>query len=262
MRPFPRPKPHGFTLLELLVTLSIAVTMWLLAAPAFNSLARSQSATTAGYEIAGILQQARAYAMANNTHVFVGLLEENAAQPDSAPPPRNGIGRVIIATFAASDGTKGYDSGQSPQSSWLAQYRQGANLRPLGKLRQFENLHLASSLGPPPGSGAMARPEVTTYYRLGHPSCCSVTPIAWPIGRGLAGGFQYRFEKVIRFDPMGTPRIQYRTNANALAQYMEIGLQQTRGNRWEGFPESPNGGNQTALVIDGITGAIRIYRPM
>jgi Tfp pilus assembly protein FimT len=247
----------SFTLVELLVCVAILFAMGLLMKPAWSAIAGAQNATTACYEIAGILHQARAYAMANNTHVFVGILEENAERPATDPAPRTGIGRVIIAAFASSDGTKGYDSALS----WKDRYLNGGNLRPISNLRKFENLHVAATLGAPPPSGAMARPDVNYYYRLGHSSCSSVTPITWPIGSALDAGYQYRFDKVIRFDPLGTPRIQYKTNSNTIVLRMEIGLQQTHGNQWQGLPSSPNGGNQSAIQIDGITGATRIYRP-
>ena len=252
---------NGFTLVELLTVISILLTISVLTVPAWNSLQGAHNAATVAYEIQDLLREARGYAMGNNTHVFVGILEENAASVPSDPPPRKGIGRVVMATCASLDGTKGYDNTSSPQTSWTAHYGKGRNLRALGKLHQFENIHIAASLGPPPPSGAMARPDVNYYYRLGHSSCGSVTPITWPIGSDLSSGFEYRFDKVIRFDPQGIPRIQYKTNGDTIVREMEIGLQQTHGNQWEGLPSGPNTGNQSAIQIDGVTGITMIFRP-
>jgi hypothetical protein len=247
--------------LELLVVLFLVAILGSVALAAFTSLAHHQNASTSAYDIADIFKQARNHALSNNTHVFVAILEEDLAKPLAAPPPRTGIGRVVIAVFESADGTKGFDNSSSPQVSWKAQYQNGRNLRPLGRLRVFDNLHLSASLGTPPAKGAMARPEVNYYYRLGHSSCSSVTPIAWPIGRDLEGGYQYLFEKVVRFDPVGTPRIQYKTNADTIVHWMEIGLQPTHGNQWLGPSPDPNTGNQAAILIDGISGEARIFRP-
>ena len=252
----------GFTLIELLVVISILMTMSFLAIPAWRTIGGAQDAATTIYEVEGIFRQARAYAMANNTHVFVGILEENAESRPSDPSPRTGIGRVVVAAFASLDGTKGYDNTTTaPDTSWKNHYINGNNLRAIGRLRRFENLHLAATLGVPPGTGAMARPDVNYYYRLGHSRCSSVTPIAWPIGSSLNSPSSCYFEKVIRFDPHGIPRMQYRTNANTIVLWMEIGLQQTHGNQWQGLPAGPNSGNQAAILINGITGVTRIYRP-
>jgi len=249
--------------MELLVVLALMMTIMAFLAPALQGLQAHRNATEAAYEIEDLLRQARSYAMGNNTHVFVGILEENAAASPSDPPPRRaGVGRVIVSAYASLDGTKGYENSSSPQKSWSDSYRKGSNLLPLGQLRKFENLHLAATLGPPPSNGGMARPDVNYYYRLGHSSCCSVTPIVWPKGSDLEKGYQYRFDKVIRFDPLGTPRIQYKTNGETIVQEMEISLQQTHGNQWQGLPSSPNGGNQCAIQIDGITGITRIFSPM
>lgn len=258
----PRKPRFGFTLVELLTVLALIALLSVLVAPALRGIQGAQNATTAAYELEALLRQARGYAMAENTHVFVGILEEDAGKSLADRPPRTGIGRVVVAVVASCNGTKGYDYGNSPQSSWTRHYANGANLKPICNLRKFENLHLAASLGQPPATGAMARPDVNYYYRLGHSKCSSVTPITWPLGSNLNSGFQYRFEKVIRFDPSGTPRIQYKTNGNTIVEEMEIGLQETHGNLWQGLPTDPNRGNHSAILIDGITGTTRIYRPM
>src|SRR5205814_4328762 len=67
----------GFTLIELLVVIGIIILLTALLTPAFTNLKSAGDVTSAAYSIKGVLDQARAYAMANNTYTWVGLYEEN-----------------------------------------------------------------------------------------------------------------------------------------------------------------------------------------
>ena len=71
---------------------------------------------------------------------------------------------------------------------------------------------------------------------------------------------QHLFEKVIVFSPQGVARIQSATNGDEVKQHIEIGLQPTRGNQTPPLPK-PNEGEQAAIQLDSMTGAVRIYRP-
>lgn len=256
----------AFTLLELLVVMAIMVAIMALVVPAFSSLKSGNDVTKAAYDIAGALNHARAYAMANATYVFVGIAEVDASVDSSAKPQlttgATPHGRVALAIVASKDGTKHYtDAAFGQGSDWQANYSDsskpeynGGHLMAISKLQQFQNLHLASS--PLPSSSAsMARPAVTGFCLLGNATSISQTPFTWPLGSSLAGGYQYRFDKVIEFDPQGVARIIDSTGGNAIVRWIEVGLQQAHGNL---VSSSPNG---AAIQIDGMTGAIRIYRP-
>jgi type II secretory pathway pseudopilin PulG len=255
----------SFTLLELLVVISIIVILLVLIVPAFTSIKGGSDLTTAGSNVEALLDQSRAYAMANNTYVFIGIVEVDSSVSQSAVPQtttnstRIG-GRVAIAIVASKDGTHGYDvtSTSLPNPAW-ANYNNGGNLVAISKLQRFENIHLAqvySSLGT---IGNMARPDPSANYVVGNDSCTSVTPFDWPIGAPLGSG-QYSFTKVINIDPQGVARIQGSTNTDTIVQVMEIGLQQTHGAVPTPTP-SFGAGNVAAIQIDGMTGATRIYRP-
>ena len=252
----------AFSLVELLVVVAIIVAIISLVVPAFNGISGGSDFTKATYDIAGTFDQARAYAMANRTYVFVGIGEFDVNQSSSASPQSSGTGRVATAVVATRDGTKHYAGLTSGQGSdWQANYAapgqpeyKGGHLIAISKLQHFENLHLASSL-PAPTGGSMARPVVTTQYNLGNPACVSQTPFTWPLGSSLGGGYQYRFDKVIQFDPQGVARITYATNDDTIVQWMEVGLQQTHGN------VVSTGSNVAVIQIDAMSGATRIYRP-
>ena len=241
----------AFTLIEMLVVMGIIALLMVLVAPAFTSLKSSGDVTDAAYTVKGVLDQARTYAKANNTFVWVGFKEVNVSNDASVTPQTNGTGRVAIAIVASKDGTRGYDVSNTslPTPAWTS-YNNGANLVAVSKLQHLENVHLAGTLTT---SGNMARPSIQSNYVIGS-APASVTPFDWPLGSALNAG-QYSFQKVINFDPQGVVRIQYSTNTDAIATYTEIGLQQTHGTTVSSST------NVVAIQLGGVGGSVTIYRP-
>jgi len=258
----PAHRPRGaFTLVELIVVIGVIILLITLVIPAFASLNEAGNVTKAAYDIRGILDQARAYAMSNNTYVYVGIFESDASVLPSVSPQTAGIGRVALAAVATRDGSRGYDINNP--ANWSANYDSGnppitSNLIPLGTLQQFENLHIADTVTVPSGSAVMInRPSVDATYRLGNSSCSSQTPFVWPLSAHLSAGYSWRFDKVIQFDPQGVPRIvRSDTNGGAIVQYLEISLRQSHGSL-----DVTSSAHVAVLQIDGVTGAARIYRP-
>jgi len=245
--------------MELLSVISVVMVMGVILAPAVGGLRGASDLTRSAYDIQGILDQARAYAMANNTYVYVGFSEVDVSQPTTSKPQAAGVGRLAIAAVASRDGTPGYDM-KSPGISSPA--ISNSNLTAISKLQRFENIHLADLGSAPPADGGMARPGIPDpqsgypNYRLGNPAAASncVTPFEWPVDSASNGG-QYSFKIVVNFDPQGVARIQGGTNTDHIPPYMEIGLQPTHGN------SISTAGNTVAIQIDGMTGTTRIYRP-
>jgi prepilin-type N-terminal cleavage/methylation domain-containing protein len=270
-RPLPSAKGHrAFTLIELLVVMGIMVVLIAITGPVITSLKSSGDVTKTIYDLAGILEQSRAYAMSNNTYVYVGLAEVDVTLASSVTPQKAGngsFGRLSIAVAATKDGTQGN------VQNWTTAYPTfKSNLIIVGKPMVFDNVHVPD-LGDPPKAAAspapssgMVRPTLPASsstgvsYSLGSKSCISATPFDYPLSAALDKG-QYSFKKVIQFDPQGVARIQTTTNSTSIAPYMEIGLQQTHGPTFNTLPAFPTSGNIAAIQIDGITGGIRIYRP-
>lgn len=272
---------RGFTLLELLAVIAIIVVLMVLVAPAFTSLKPSSDVTTAAYGIVGLLEQARAYAMKNNTYVFVGLVEVDSSVSASVSPQlttsTTPYGRVAVAIVAAKDGTRGYDinnPGDGTTGSWVTNYSNyngivtnAANLVAISKLQRFENLHFLVDFpswtvaAHPNSSMARSQPRAASSYTLGSTNCKSVTPFTWPLGSPLTSGYQYRFDKVINFDPQGVARIQYQSNTDEIVDCMEVDLQPTRGTLVPPVPANQDLGNQVVLQINPMSGALRMYRP-
>src|SRR6266480_1574426 len=97
----------GFTLIELLVVIGVIILLTVLLTPAFTNLKSAGDVTSAAYTIKGVLEQARTYAMANNTYTWVGFYEEDVSQSPSNPATP-GTGRLIMSIVASKDGTNIY----------------------------------------------------------------------------------------------------------------------------------------------------------
>ena len=267
----------GFTLLEMLIVVAIVGLLLVLIAPAFTTIKSGSDFTNAVYGIQGLLENARTYAKANNTYVFVGFAEVDSSIDPSISPQVVGYGRVTAAVVASKDGTRHFQYATSNQGAdWQANYAdsttpeyRGGHLTPIGKLQRFENLHFVpvdfGSWTPTghPGS-KMARFQPTgPPYILGNAASSSVTPFTWPLGSPLNSGYQYKFDRVINFDPTGTARIATANNADAIVSVMEIDLLTTHGTAPSPTPTPfiQDVGNHAAIQIAPMSGEIRVYRP-
>lgn len=116
-----RQKKIGFTLIELLVVMGILGILAVLTLPAMSSLSNSGGVNRAASGIPLLLDQARAYAMAHNTYVWVGFAPDAASQ-------KLVIGIVSGTTGDVSDLNSG-------------------NIVPTNKPQIYENLTLKSISG-------------------------------------------------------------------------------------------------------------------
>src|SRR6266481_3122608 len=107
-----RERASAFTLLELLIVVSIIGLLLVLIAPAFTTIKGGTDVTSAAYTIKGALDTARTYAKANNTYTWVGFYEEDVSQPSishGSDPCTGCVGRVVMSIVASKNGTMIYD---------------------------------------------------------------------------------------------------------------------------------------------------------
>jgi prepilin-type N-terminal cleavage/methylation domain-containing protein len=246
---------RGFTLLELLIVLGIVAMLMLLIAPAFTTIKSGGDVTSAAYTIKGVLETARTYAKANNTYTWVGFFEEDASQ-SSTSPATGGTGRVVISMVASKDGSEVYTSVSSPAADMDTN---GTKLLQVGKLIKLQNMHLRTfTNGLGTGDTFPTRPAIPG----GSPDNAKIGDVSPdPSLRYFhypptvpEGSRQYKFEKMIQFNPRGECRPQ---NDNYdMRAVIEVGLQQTHGTTPPALADPEN----CAVQLTGFSGNVKIYR--
>jgi len=255
----------GFTLLELLIVISMIGILLVLIGPAFTSLKGGTDVTSAAYTIKGVLDTARTYAKANNTYTWVGFYEEDVS---SGTPGTAGTGRLVMSVVASKDGTNVYGSGTVVIDP--------TKLLQVGKLIKIDNIHLPLfALGTGMGDTFDARPSPSpatdaNYSRFGElnglpPNTAPLTTphnFQYPVGNPAPA--QYTFSKLLQFNPRGDSRVS--GDSYDVRQVVEIGLLQTHGSATPP-PRSGGGtsfvtwdGNVAAVQITGFGGSVKIYR--
>ncbi len=252
----------AFTLLELLIVLSIIGILLVLLAPAFTSIRGGTDVTSAAYTIKGVLDTARTYAKANNTYAWVGFFEEDVS---SATPGTAGTGRLVMSIVASKDGTKVYDANSTSIDP--------TRLIQVGKLVKIENIHLGLlPLGTGTGDTFDLRPSPTPApandSRFGElngsptaPTTNSQYPFQYPVGNPVPPA-QYTFQKTLQFNPRGESNINSGLGVGGgggvtydVKRIVEVGLQATHGTQVDTI--SPN---LVAVQITGFGGSVKIYR--
>ena len=233
----------AFTLVEMLVVITIVVILLALIAPAVTNLNSAGNLSRAAFDIAGSLDRARAYAMANNTYVWVGLAEQDASTHLASAPA--GFGAVTLATVASTIGLRAYDP-DNPGALNASQ------IKPVDRSLRFDNLHLTDAYTPATTPSGMTRPAVNPSDEVGGTNGISSTPFTAP-----ANGGQQVFSKVIEFNPQGVTRIVTSgASAQSVPDLIEIILLPTHGSA----PQTP-AINAAAIQVSGLTGASRVYQP-
>lgn len=257
-------------MIELLVVMGVISILMVLVVPAFTGLKNAGDLTDAAYRIKSGVERARVHAKANNTYVWIGFFEENAALP-STTPATPGNGRLVISIVASRDGTNVYGLGTGPIDP--------TRLVQVDKLTRIENVHLPLfAVGTGAGESFDTRPALQwdpgagyNYGRFGElngavPNTApSTTPYSfqYPVG-DPAPAAQYVFRKLLQFSPRGESRVN--GDSYDLRRVVEIGLVPTRGTTVP-TPRSGAGtstqvyaGNVAAVQIGGIGGNVTIFR--
>jgi prepilin-type N-terminal cleavage/methylation domain-containing protein len=108
------PPCGGFTLVEMLTVIAIVVILATISVASLSGLTGAQQFTKEIDQIQGILDQARSYAIAQNTYVWVVFYP---VDPSISTPPDNSGDALYVATLASNDGTDPFKSSSTEWSS-------------------------------------------------------------------------------------------------------------------------------------------------
>ena len=242
----PPPRRKAFTLLELLAVMAIMGILMVFAMVGWQGNNSAGKFNKALSEISGILEQGRAYAIAQNTYVWI-VLYENA-------PANNGPQEVYAGSFASNDGTDPFNWPPAPVTVPFPPGIYGSTtFTQINRLYNFKGLHLESTLitklPNPPGNpnfpatapGARTTPaapiapvfKCTAQSDLGSITLSEASSVYW----------------VIQFTPTGAAR----NSANPIDSIW-LGMQPS-------FTKtSLDAHNIAGMKINGLTGLTTIYR--
>jgi type II secretory pathway pseudopilin PulG len=285
----------AFTLTELTIVLGMIIVLSIVAIPAISSRKSATDVTKAANTIKGVLDQARAYAQANNTYTWVGFYEEDGSSPSIIPAPltcAGCTGRLVMSIVASTDGTN-LGADVSSSATGTSNYLDPTRLKEVGTLVKIDNVHLPLYPVPsptpscntvdcttfdyrPPVQNDSAGPTGYNKSRYGELNAAGPNtapyestnlgltkfPFRYPVSTNL-GVTQYTFRRTLRFSPTGENRINSTFDIRSV---IELGVLQTRGNATPA-PISGGGtsaeafaGNVAAVQIGGLDGVIRIYK--
>jgi Tfp pilus assembly protein FimT len=211
----------AFTILELLTVIGIMALVSVASMPAVSALTKSSKINQAMSQITSTLEQARQYAVANNTYTWVAFYQDSTAQEGS---------EVYVATLGSRDGTDptdGFTTGGNVDMSRVI---------PLNRNASFAQVQLKQ-----PGANSWpALPSVTASQLAGN--------VTFRIN--IPGKGETSFDQVIQFTPAGEARV-----SPGLPSVIELGLRPELGGN------VADANNIAVIRVAGMTGQTRLFRP-
>jgi prepilin-type N-terminal cleavage/methylation domain-containing protein len=216
----------GFTLVELLTVISIMAVMAAISIPSVFSLTSSGKMNQTTSELGGILEQARQYAAAQNTYVWVTFNTQTT----------NNIDLLTVAVVASTDGTD-----PTITSSTATVPSTGLNL--ISKIRTFQQVQLKTA-GTFPANQVASLPTTPVTGAPNALSGSDTFNVQIPGNTTTSA-----FTQSIEFTPSGEAR-----NTSSPIDIIEFGLEPAVNS------SIPNPLNVAVVRVNGITGQAIVYR--
>jgi prepilin-type N-terminal cleavage/methylation domain-containing protein len=225
-------RARAFTLVELLVVVAIMALLVAVGTVSLQGISSSGKFDKALTEISGILEQGRAYAVAQDTYVWV-VFYENV--------PASGPREVFVGAFASNDGTDPFNWAGTVTMPSPGTFG-STTLSAVTRLYSFRGLHLQTT----------SMPDAPTAPSI--PSLPASTPVFQVTGRDDSGPVTLSGSSpvywVIQFTPTGAAH-----NGPNPIDSIWLGLEPSVS---QAVTNSPN---VASLKVNGLTGLTTIYRP-
>lgn len=216
-------------MLELLVVILIVSLLSVVAVIGLRGLSGAGKFNKALNDISGILEQSRAYAIAQNTYVWVAFYEY--------APAGNAPLEVYSCAFASNDGTDPFDwtgTVALPSPGTIG----STTLLPITHLYHFKGLHLQTT----------SLPGVT-----GTPNFPASSPAFQYTARGDSGTLVLSNSNPVYWIIQFTPRGAARNNSNSIDSIW-MGLQPSLSST------TLDTKNIASMKVNGLSGLTTIYR--
>ena len=250
--PPPRSSSSGFTLTELLVVVAIMGCLAAVSVPAAQGLAGSGKFNQTVEGIASILEQARSYAVGQNTYVWVAFYPIDPATLP-APYTEQGGEQLYVVPYASTDGTDPVQWGSTLTSVPIPYAPAGTSpsIVQITKPRLFKQIHLetqnyftsANIPSMPPSENSPAAPLSQVSFSLPLKS-----PSITLSSQSLPGG-ESSHTLIIGFTPSGSAQV-----SSSLVTSIGLDLQPMLA------AGVKNTANLAALRISGLVGLTTVYR--
>lgn len=217
------PTQKAFTLIELLTVMAVIGLLTTLCIPALSSLTKGGQMNQSVAELAGLLDQARQYAISQNTYVWVAL------SPDIASTDGPQLGVTVLASKTGVDpAPAGGNYGAVPNDQ----------IALISKPKAFSQFKFEEAgvfgIGKIPNLPTRTAANVgTASFSIKLPGASSATT----------------FSRVITFTPAGEARV-----TSSPIDLIEFGVHPTRGS-------VTDDNNVAVLRVNGLTGQTTVYRP-
>lgn len=255
-------REDAFSLTELLVVVAIVGVLSALSIPAMSSMKGAGDLTRAAYTVQDALEQARTYAMANNTYTWVGFFEEDSQSTTTTTAGKSGVGRLVICMVASQDGTSIYSQTQAKSGATGTQQLTQSRLTPISKLIKLNNVHIFDASSKDIGKRSASLVEDQGQIGLGQQSM--IFSFQYPLTGTAVYTFGIRPVPSSNGNPAPSGIVQFNPQGGAISEVgpltstatnLEIALQSTHGQT------VGDENNIVAVNVNGLTGQTIVYRP-
>jgi len=232
LHPLHSRRVRAFSLIELLVVIAIMVILVAGATLSFRGINSSGNFNKALNDISGVLEQARAYAVAQDTYVWVALYEN--------VPASGGPKEVYVGTFASNDGTDPFNwtgSVTLPSPGTVG----GTTLTQIAHFYHYQGLHLQTATLPNAPTSPNYPATGTTVPNFQ----CTAPSSSGPVALSNASSVYW----LIQFTPSGAAR----NSANTINSIW-FGLQPSLSKTVLDTK------NIASMEVNGLTGLTTVYR--